>query len=100
MIIIIICYDKFFCVSSNFRSFVDNLGDFIVGVTNTTPAIDDPPTNFDVCAFHSGDASTGQSVRIHCVPSTVRGQHVFIRSYGQDKTLALCEVVVFGEGKC
>ena len=86
--------------SENICSSEDHLSDFLVGVTNTTPAIDDPPTNFDVCAFYSADASSGQSVRIHCAPSTVRGQHVFIMGNEEKKILVLCEVVVFGVGTC
>ena len=60
---------------------------------NITPAV----TNYPLCATYSGKA--GAVTDLICTTDIV-GRYVIVQIPGSSEILTLCEVEVFGVGKC
>ena len=82
----------------------DNSANFIVGLTNVHPLINNPqPGNYDVCGQYPGIVPKGATVKLTCNdPDLPPARYVIVQFPKPDShRVIFCEVEVFTpEGRC
>jgi len=90
-----------------FTNAVGSLGyrsnNFIVGLTNTDPAVNAPVLwNYTLCGQYPGTVPDGATVSVQCTNAYYRGlcfRYVIVQFPLIDDTMNFCEIEVFAVGR-
>jgi len=73
---------------------------FIVGLTDVSPAITAPTLwNYDVCAQYPGVVPGGATVNLTCTSCMMPRRYLVVQTERANDTISFCEIQVFVRGK-